>query len=288
MTKSIELKTNIKTKRKRWLLAAVTVLVGIGLVLWFIFFKPFQTKPVVSSIPLDLGYQAGYEVIAQYPHDPEAFTQGLLFSDGYFYESTGLRGYSSLRKVDIESGKVIKQYDLDAQYFSEGLALWHNQLIQLTWQNNRGFVYDLETFSLEESFEYPTEGWGLTHDGDSLIMSDGSTAIYFLDPQTKAVTRRIDVSDKGIPVKHINELEYIRGEIYANIWLTDRIARIDPQTGMVLGWINLGGLLQQDISRGQVDVLNGIAYDSVDDRLFVTGKLWPYLFEINLINEPGL
>ena len=225
-----------------------------------------------------------YEIVETYPHDSAAFTQGLAYHNGALYESTGLYGQSSLRKVDISSGQVLKMRPLPAQFFGEGLCLWQDELIQLTWRSRGGFVWDLENFSLNCVFSYPFEGWGLAHDGEQLIMSDGSATLHFLDPATfKEVDSRL-VLDEGIPVKNLNELEYVRGEIYANVWKTDRIARISPNTGEVLGWIDLAGLLCED-EKMDSDVLNGIAYDSEGDRLFVTGKFWPKLFWIEI--RPG-
>ncbi len=224
-----------------------------------------------------------YEIIKAYPHDPAAFTQGLVYYQGDLYESTGLNGQSSLRKVELQTGRVLKKIDVPSQYFAEGLALFNNKLYQLTWITNKGFVYDLDSFGSTGIFNYTDEGWGLTHDGHSLIMSDGSNRIRYLDPETFQVQRTITVLDNGAAVRQLNELEYIKGEIFANIWQTDRIARIDPQTGRVTGWLNLAGLLSPEDRTRPVDVLNGIAYDEAGDRLFVTGKLWPKLFEIRLV-----
>jgi glutamine cyclotransferase len=224
-----------------------------------------------------------YEIIKAYPHDPAAFTQGLVYHQGDLYESTGLNGQSSLRRVELQTGKVLKRIDVPSEYFAEGLALFNNKLYQLTWITNRGFVYDMNEFKPLGTFSYTDEGWGLTHDGHSLIMSDGSNRIRYLDPETFQVQRTITVLDNGTAVRQLNELEYIKGEIFANIWQTDRIARIDPQTGRVTGWLNLAGLLSPEDRTQSVDVLNGIAYDEAGDRLFVTGKLWPKLFEIRLV-----
>jgi len=224
-----------------------------------------------------------YEIIKSYPHDPAAFTQGLVYSQGILYESTGLNGQSSLRKVELETGRVLKKVDVASQYFAEGLALFNNKLYQLTWITNKGFVYDPDSFGSVGNFSYTDEGWGLTHDGHSLILSDGTNRIRYLDPESFQVQRIVTVQDNGTAVRQLNELEYIKGEIFANIWQTDRIARIDPQTGKVTGWLNLGGLLSPEDRRLPVDVLNGIAYDEAGDRLFVTGKLWPKLFEIRLV-----
>lgn len=223
-----------------------------------------------------------YEVINTYPHDPGAFTQGLVFHQGLLYESTGLNGSSSLRRVELETGKVLKIVPIATQFFAEGLALFNGRLYQLTWQNQQGFVYDLDSFNLLGGFRYSGEGWGLTHDSHSLIMSDGSSQIRFVNPDTFEVQRTITVQNNGREIAQLNELEYVKGEIYANIWQTDRVARIDPNSGRVTAWINLSGLLSpEDRARG-VDVLNGIAYDETSDRLFVTGKFWPKLFEIRL------
>ncbi len=221
-------------------------------------------------------------MINTYPHDRGAFTQGLVYLDGAFLESTGLNGQSTLRKVDLKTGKVFKQVEVPAQYFAEGLALLNGKLFQLTWQNQKGFVYDLESFKLEKEFSYTGEGWGLTTDGQSLIMSDGTSQIRFLDPVTFEVKRTINVQDHGRPIGNLNELEYVKGEIYANIWTTDFVVRIDPATGNVLGAIDFRGLLASEDRLPNTDVLNGIAYDATGDRLFITGKLWPKLFEVRL------
>ncbi|MBU0492516.1 MAG: glutaminyl-peptide cyclotransferase [Chloroflexi bacterium] len=223
-----------------------------------------------------------YRVVNAYPHDPAAFTQGLVFENGFLYEGTGLRGRSSLRKVDLETGAVLQSYKLPDQYFGEGIVIWEDQIVQLTWQSYKGFVYDRDSFALLHEFNYPTEGWGITHDGIRLIMSDGTATLRFWDPDTLAQTGQVEVRDNGVPVTRLNELEYVQGQVYANVWQTDRIARIDPQTGQVLGWIDLIGLLDSG-NRKTADVLNGIAYDAGNDRLFVTGKLWPKLFEIELV-----
>jgi glutaminyl-peptide cyclotransferase len=223
----------------------------------------------------------GYHIVKIYPHDPAAFTQGLVFLDGIFYEGTGLKGRSSIRKVKLESGEVLKIQNLDAQYFGEGIAVVGDELIQLTWQSGIGFVYDKNSFERKRTFTYTGEGWGLTYDGTRLIMSDGTPSIRFLDPKTLKETGRLDVKDGRLPVDDINELEMVKGELFANIWSSDRIARIDPKTGQVIGWIDLTGILDPR-DRVNIDVLNGIAYDAAGDRLFVTGKQWPKLFEIKL------
>jgi glutaminyl-peptide cyclotransferase len=224
-----------------------------------------------------------YRILNTYPHDSNAFTQGLVFVDGHMYESTGLNGSSSVRMVDISTGKVLQQYDLPLEYFGEGLTDWGSTLVQLTWKSHKGFVYDRFTFSLLRTFDYEGEGWGLTHDRTRLIMSDGTPSLRFLDPKTFREIHRIRVTDEtNRPVENINELEYIHGEVYANIWHADRIARISPSTGKVLGWIDLSGIIDKRRLRSSDSVLNGIAYDQVQDRLFVTGKQWPELFQIEL------
>ena len=225
---------------------------------------------------------SGYKVINTYPHDPEAFTQGLIYHDGFLYEGTGIEGKSSLRKVELKTGKVVNRVDLPRAYFGEGITLWQDKLIQLTRKTRIGFVYDLATFRQLRTFTYSREGWGITQDGKRLIMSDGSSTLYFWDPETFQEIGHLDVVDKGQPVPKLNELEYVHGEIYANIWYSDRIARISPTTGHVLGWIDLSRLLSA-AERREDDVLNGIAYDVKGRRLFVTGKRWPKLFEIQVV-----
>ncbi|MFC1463308.1 MAG: glutaminyl-peptide cyclotransferase [Candidatus Brachytrichaceae bacterium NZ_4S206] len=247
--------------------------------------EPPLVSPLPNPEPPSAVITYTYAVINAYPHDPGAFTQGLVYADGVMYESTGLYGRSSLRRVALETGEVLQQRDLPPEYFGEGLALFDGRLIQLTWQNNIGFVYDAASFELQQTWAYATEGWGLTHDGAHLIMSDGSATLRFLDPVTFAVQREVRVIDGGQPVVRLNELEYVNGEVFANVWQTDWVARIDPQTGRVLGWIDLSGLLAPEERQG-TDVLNGIAYDAQNDRLFVTGKLWPKLFEITLVPRP--
>ena len=228
---------------------------------------------------------SGYKVVASFPHDTDAFTQGLIFRDGFLYESTGRYGESSLRKVELATGRVVQQRKVNQRYFAEGLTEWQGRLIQLTWRESVAFVYDLATLADERTFTYAGEGWGLTHDGTRLILSDGSDTLTFLDPATFQVTGRIAVKDRGAPVRDLNELEFVRGEIYANVWQTDRIARIAPATGEVVGWIDLTGLLSAGHRPAQDAVLNGIAYDSAGNRLFVTGKLWPSIFQIELVGK---
>ncbi len=224
-----------------------------------------------------------YRIVHTYPHDPRAYTQGLVFVDGHLYESTGLNGRSSLRMDDLTTGRVLQSATVPAQYFAEGLTNWGSTLVQLTWQSHVAFVYDRFSFRLLRTFHYDCDGWGLTQDGKNLILSDGTDEIRFFDPATFRLVRSIRVKDRGQPVTQLNELEYIHGQIYSNVWHTDRIVRISPATGQVLGWINLAGLLPEDQRSDPEAVLNGIAYDAVHDRLFVTGKLWPLLFEIRVV-----
>jgi len=224
-----------------------------------------------------------YEVVNAYPHDTGAFTQGLAFENGYLYEGTGRNGKSSLRKVQLETGVVVDSVALPDAYFGEGIALWGDLIVQLTWKSGLGLVYDKNDLRLIRDFAYDTEGWGITYDGQRLIMSDGTATLYSLHPDTFEVATYVNVHDRGTAVSGLNELEVINGTIYANVWPTDRIAIIDPADGRVTGWVHLSGLLATRDVTGHVDVLNGIAYDAAGDRLFVTGKLWPWLFEIRLI-----
>jgi glutamine cyclotransferase len=225
---------------------------------------------------------AGYRVVHVFPHDPQAFTQGLVYLDGVLYEGTGLNGHSSIRKVKIENGEVLQLQKIDPQYFGEGIAVVGDTIFELTWQSGIGFLYDRASFQRKGTFTYRGEGWGLTFDGKRLIMSDGSALLQFLDPATQKVISRLEVRDGGSPVLNLNELEYVKGEIFANVWQTNRIARISPKTGRVTGWIDLTGLLSAREAEG-TDVMNGIAYDAARDRLFVTGKLWPKVFEIRIV-----
>ena len=226
-----------------------------------------------------------YQVIHTYPHDPNAFTQGLVYVDGHLYESTGLRGRSSVRMVDLSTGNLLQKHDLAPEHFGEGLTDWDSTLIQLTWTSHIAFVYDRFSFSVQRTFSYAGEGWGLTHDATQLIMSDGSSYLRFLDPKSFRVTRKLHVVDEsGHPVQNLNELEFIRGEIFANIWQTDEIVRISPQSGKVIGRLDLSGIIDKRELHEEGAVLNGIAYDRTRDRIFVTGKLWPKLFEIKISN----
>jgi len=224
-------------------------------------------------------------VVHAYPHDRYAFTQGLLYLNGFLYESTGLYNQSSIRKARLETGEVLQKREIPEAYFGEGIVNWRDHLIEITWTTQAGFVYDLASFGLEREFQYAGEGWGLTQDGKRIIMSDGTSQLRFWDPQSLRETGRITVTADGAPVKNLNELEWVNGEIYANVWQTDRIARIDPVSGKVAGWIDCTGLLAAADRTGQEDVLNGIAYDAKTGRLFVTGKNWPKLFEIRLVKR---
>nr|WP_271069027.1 glutaminyl-peptide cyclotransferase [Caulobacter sp. NIBR1757] len=223
-----------------------------------------------------------YEVVASFPHDTGAFTEGLFFQDGVLYESTGLKGRSDIRKVDPVTGKVLQKRDLDAKYFGEGIVAWKGKLVELTWQDEIGFLYDLKTFEPKGTFSYPGEGWALTHDGKRIIMSDGTAQLRFLDPDTLKETGRVTVTDGGGEINNLNEIEWVEGEVWANIWRTDWIARIDPVTGKVTGWIDMTDLLPAADRTGGEDVLNGIAYDAKGRRVLVTGKFWPKLYEIRV------
>jgi glutamine cyclotransferase len=238
-------------------------------------FAPWQV-PAGPALP-----QYTFTVVRTYPHDRAAFTQGLQFVDGFLYEGTGQNGQSSIRKVKLETGEVLQRRALAKEHFGEGIAVWKAELFQLTWQSGIGFVYDLESLAPKRTFRYAGEGWGLTQDAQGLIMSDGTDALRFVDPETFKERRGVKVTALGRPVKSLNELEFVKGEVLANVWMTDTVARIDPASGKVTGLIDLAGLLTP-AERAATDVLNGIAYDATGDRLFVTGKWWPKLFEIRL------
>ena len=248
--------------------------VQLALVLW----ASFWTLESSAAVPV-----YGYDVAHTYPHDPTAFTEGLFYLNGYLYESTGLEGHSTIRKVRLETGEVLEKRSVPPEYFGEGIVNWKNRLISLTWKSRVGFIYDLKTFKPEGRFSYEGEGWALTQDGTQIYMSDGSADIRVLNPDTLLPTRRIHVTLNGRPIDNLNELEWVHGEIYANVWRTNWILRIDPHDGHVVGAVDLTGLLRPaDVVPGQTDVLNGIAYDAARDRLFVTGKNWPKVFEIKL------
>jgi glutaminyl-peptide cyclotransferase len=241
--------------------------------------------PPADSAPAGIA-EYTYKVVHTYPHDPEAFTEGLFYLDGYLYESTGLEEHSSVRKVRLETGEVVQKHELPPQYFGEGIVNWKDRMDQLTYKSEVGFVYDLGSFTTTRQFEYPGEGWAMTQDGKRIIMSDGTAELRFWDPETLKELGRITVTEDGQPLKNVNELEWVKGEIYANVWLTDRIVRIDPNSGKVTGRVDMTGLLDPSLRiPNETDVLNGIAYDAKSDRLFVTGKKWPKLFEIQLVKK---
>jgi len=246
-----------------------------------------QSAPAASSLgeahpPDGQVWRYTYEILNTFPHDTNAFTQGLVFLDGKLFESTGLYGHSTLREDDLLTGRVLHNVTIPERYFAEGLAVLNGKAYQLTWQSEKGFVYDAATFRLEKEFSYAGEGWGLATDGHSLILSDGTSQIRFFDPATFKVERNIQVTVRGQPIEELNELEYIRGEIFANVWHADQVVRIDPTNGVVTGIIDFTGLLAAGAVDPNAAVLNGIAYDIASDRLFITGKLWPKLFQVRL------
>jgi len=240
---------------------------------------------VIPAVPEPLAQNLGYEILATLPHDPTCYTQGLVIADGIFYESCGLYSQSSLRKVDPISGDVQAEAELAATFFAEGLVLLEGKLYQLTWKENTGFVYDANTLELLRTFNYQTQGWGLTTDGSALILSDGSNTLYWMDPGTLHVVRQVNVSYQGQPVEYLNELEYINGKIFANIYLTDTIVAINPEDGSIVSLIDLTGLRPEQNREMQGEVLNGIAFDAINDKLYLTGKNWPSLYEIRLVPQ---
>ena len=224
-----------------------------------------------------------YKVVNAFPHDRQAYTQGLDIDNGTLYEGTGGYGSSTLRRVDLESGRLLQEYRLPDVYFGEGVTVYKDTLVQLTWRSNIGFVYDKNSFDLLKTFTYPGEGWGITYDGKRLIMSDGTSRLYFRDPEDFSTAGYVEVHDESGPVSMLNELEYINGKIFANVWATDSIAIIDPQDGRVTGLLDLSGLLDSGQYDNTTEVLNGITYDAERDRMLVTGKRWPLLFEIVMV-----
>ncbi|HKX29813.1 MAG TPA: glutaminyl-peptide cyclotransferase [Blastocatellia bacterium] len=260
------------------LIAAALILVAI-VARWFR--SPGGDEQTVASNGPIIAREVGYEVVNNFPHDPEAFLQGLVWHNGFF-ESTGQLGRSSLRRVEYPSGQVLQKVNLDSQYFGEGLAMVDNRLIQLTWQSHLGFVYDRDSFELLGDFRYDTEGWGVTYDGKSLVLSDGTDVLTFINPHSFKPTRKVSVKFNGTALRDLNELEYINGEIWANVWHTDLIVRIDPASGQVKSYLNLAGILPAAEKSDPEAVLNGIAYDAQGKRIFVSGKLWPRIFEIRL------
>jgi glutamine cyclotransferase len=276
---------NRKGPRLIWIavgLVLVTVVVLLGLSSMRSTSGVMPNGPTGPASSDGRARQIAYEVVNSYPHDSTSFTQGLLWRDGGFYESTGMYGHSKLRRLEFQSGKVLKEVSLADDLFGEGLALVDTRLIQLTWTTQRGFVYDIQSFKVLEEFRYDTEGWGLTYDGTNLILSDGGSDLFYLDPHSFKVVKRLAVTMNGTPIRELNELEFIEGEIWANVWQTDLILRIDPSTGHVTSFLNMKALLAPSDRTGMEDVLNGIAYDAVKKRIFVTGKRWPRIFEIKI------
>ncbi len=273
--------------KKRNILLAIIALLGIGFIVFAlprISGKLKKAKAEEVQILAELGTHARYEIVNTYPHDPACYTQGLVYDQGMLYESCGLYGKSRLRVVKLENGKTIRETDVPKEYFAEGLALLKNKLSMLTWQEGTAFVYDKETLEQLDRFNYSTEGWGLTTDGNGLIMSDGSNRLYWLDPKTGLAVRELHVTLNGYPMENLNELEFVNGQILANVYMTDLIFRIDPETGEVLTQIDLSGLMPEANKAKLGEVLNGIAWDAVGGRLFVTGKNWDKLYEIKLVN----
>jgi glutamine cyclotransferase len=259
---------------KTWILAAslIALIVAGSIIAYVAFNQKTLSNPETSYT---------YDVVNAYPHDINAFTEGLVYDNGFLYESTGLNGNSTLRKVELATGRTLQLYSLPEQYFGEGITIFGDRIIQITWQSQKGFVYDKDSFDMVEEFSYPGEGWGITHDDNRLIMSNGSAILSFLDPATFKIVGTVQVNDGNTPVTNLNELEYINGDVYANVWHQERVAIINVQTGQIKGWINLAGLY--DLSKVDPEnVLNGIAYDADGSRLFVTGKRWPQLFEITI------
>lgn len=260
-------------RRNRWILVIVVVAAIAGITAWAE--RSAKRGPAMQVA----------KAIAAYPHDPRAFTQGLAFDRGQMYEGTGQYGFSSIRRVEPTTG-IVKQISmLNRAYFGEGITILDGKLYQLTWQSHVGAVYDPDTFKVLQTFSYEGEGWGLANDGEQLILSDGTATLRFLDPQSFEVLRRVEVLDGEQPIERLNELEYVRGEIWANIWYEDRIARISPETGHVLGWIDVSGLYPPS-RRGKEEVANGIAYDPESQKLFLTGKDWPQLFQVEIVDAP--
>jgi len=275
-------KNNVRTNSIQLILILLIVIAALlALSLFFYNEKHNQfqvtTTPTIQDVPV---YKC--EIINSYPHDRNAFTQGLVFENNHLYEGTGLYGRSSLRKIQLETGTILKVRNLSDQYFGEGITIYQNKIIQLTWKNYVGFVYDKDYFLKIQEFHYPSEGWGITYDGEHLILSDGTSKLHFIDPETFEEVRQIQVFSNEGPVKHLNELEYVKGDIYANVWQTNFIALISPATGQVTGWIDVTELQNLENNHPS-SIPNGIAYDHENDRLFVTGKLWSKIFEIELV-----
>ncbi len=249
------------------------------------FDSPFKSVFVAAANETDKTTLYGYKIVNTFSHDPESFTQGLFLEDGILYESTGLNGKSAVKKIDLKTGKVIKSRNMQDKFFGEGLTIVNDKIIQITWRSKTGFVYDKDSLEILRTFSYKTQGWGITYDGKYLIISDGSEILYFMDPKSFVVVGKLEIYDDRGKVSKLNELEYIDGEIYANIWGKDLIARINPKTGYVNSWIDLTGILSKEDRKGKEDVLNGIAYNPENNTLLVTGKLWPKIFEIKVIEK---
>jgi len=277
--------------RTRLLILVTVIAILAGAAWWFTASRPAEvcsTAPGSAPAASSRGATptCTFTVVREFPHDASAFTQGLQFVEGEWIEGTGLNGQSSLRRVNVETGVVEQQVPLAPEYFGEGVTVLGDRIYQLTWQSRVGFVYDRATFAQLATFTYATEGWGLTNDGAQLILSDGTAKLYFLETQGLTVTGEVTVRDGENPVTQLNELEYINGFVYANIWRSDQIAKIDPQTGQVTAWLDFAGLRPAETLANFEAVLNGIAYDAAADRLFITGKLWPKIFEVELREKP--
>lgn len=279
-------------RRAHFYILLVIVIIVFGVIGWYL--SASRPAEVCSTAPAAARTDATrgetpictFTVVREFPHDATAFTQGLQFVEGEWIEGTGLNGQSSLRRVDVETGAVEQQVPLAPEYFGEGVTVLGDRIYQLTWQSRVGFVYERATFQQLATFAYATEGWGLTNDGTRLILSDGSAKLYFLETQNLTVTGEVTVQDGETPITQLNELEYINGFVYANIWRSEQIAKIDPQTGQVAAWLDLAGLRPAETQANFEAVLNGIAYDAATDRLFITGKLWPKIFEVELREKP--
>ena len=271
-------------KRQNLAIALIVLIITLSAVTVVLLNKPVEpSSQHEEPIEQEATYYT-YAIMNVYPHDEDAFTQGLVYEDGALYEGTGRYGQSSLRRVDLETGEVTQIHELPNNLFGEGITIFENRIMQLTWKSHIGFVYDKNSFDLLQQFSYTTEGWGITNNGTALIMSDGTATLYFLDPETFQVVNQIEVYNNQTAVTMLNELEFVNGRVYANVWLDDRIAIINPETGQVTAWIDLSGISESEKFDSD-SVLNGIAYDQKENRLFVTGKNWSNVYEIALIPE---
>lgn len=277
----MELFNNLTGILKLWLL-----ILGLGITLttWEQLSGQSYSPPAQAQDKSEIPVY-GYKIINTFPHNTESFTQGLFLEDGILYESTGLNGKSAIKKLDLKTGKVIKSRNMQDKFFGEGMTIVDNKIYQLTWRTKTGFVYDKDSLEILRTFSYKTQGWGITYDGKYLILSDGSNILYFMNPKSFVIVGKLEVYDEKGKVGNLNELEYINGEIYANIWGKELIARIDPKTGHINSWIDLTGILTPEDRKGKEDVLNGIAYNSENKTLLVTGKFWPKIFEIDIIEK---